>query len=200
MQKIELDIVALSHSLTQSQSYAVVLAESNGNRRLPIVIGGFEAQSIALALENMESKRPLTHDLTKGICDSFKIICKEIVIDNLIEGVFHSKLILEDESGNNFEIDSRTSDALAMALRFKSPIYTYEFILDQAGIVLEVEESNREKAKNKRKSKVNLNTGKIDFSSYTVGDLNRMLTEYLDNEEYEKAIVIRDELSKREEK
>jgi len=199
LQKIELDIVALSHSLTQSQSYAVVLAESNGNRRLPIVIGGFEAQSIALALENMESKRPLTHDLTKAICDSFKINCKEIVIDNLIEGVFHSKLILEDENGNSFEIDSRTSDALALALRFKTPIYTYEFILDQAGIVLEVEESNKEKGKSKRRSKVNLNTGKTDFSTFSIGDLNKMLNEYLDKEDYENAIVIRDELNKREE-
>ena len=134
MRKIELDIVALSHSVTQSNNYAVVLGEREGARRLPIVIGAFEAQAIAVAIENMTPNRPLTHDLFKNTLDTFNIQLKEVVINNLLEGIFYARLIcLKD--GEIIEIDSRTSDALALSVRFKCPIYTYEFILDAAGVV-----------------------------------------------------------------
>jgi len=196
MEKIELEIVALSHSITNSHSYAVVLGEVEGNRRLPIVIGGFEAQSIALALEQMKPKRPMTHDMAKGILDEFNIVCKEIIIDDLTEGVFHAKLVCAND---NYEqlIDSRTSDAIAMAVRFECPIYTYEFVLEQAGIILDVEEEVEEKMMKRRKMKVKIQSNE-DFSGMTIAELNKMLNQLLENEEYEKAIVIRDELNKRE--
>ena len=136
MKKIELDIVALSHSVSQSHNYAVVLGEQHGSRRLPIVIGGFEAQAIAVAMEKMTPNRPLTHDLFKNALETFTIELKEVVINNLLDGIFYARLVcLKD--GELIEIDSRTSDALAMAVRFDCPIYTYEFILDAAGVVLE---------------------------------------------------------------
>jgi len=150
MNKIELDIVALSHSVTQSHSYAIVLGELDGNRRLPIVIGGFEAQAIAVAMEKMKPNRPLTHDLFKNTLDSFEIKLKEIVINNLIDGIFYAKLVCS-KNGEIFEIDSRTSDAIAMAVRFGCPIYTFDFILKDAGVILEDEEK-REKVKTRRTS------------------------------------------------
>ena len=136
MKKIELDIVALSHSVTQSHNYAVVLGEQDGSRRLPIVIGGFEAQAIAVAMERMTPNRPLTHDLFKNTLETFEIELKEVIINNLLDGIFYARLICI-EDGEEFEIDSRTSDALAMAVRFNCPIFTYEFILDAAGVILE---------------------------------------------------------------
>jgi len=196
MQKLELEIVALSHSITNSHSYAVVLGEVEGNRRLPIVIGGFEAQSIALALEKMAPKRPMTHDMTKSVLDDFGIDCKEIIIDNLVEGVFHAKLIC-DNGEKEIQIDSRTSDALAMAVRYQCPIYTYEFVLDQAGIILDVEEAVEEKMMKRRKKKVKIESS-TSYADLTIGELTTKLNEMLENEEYEKAILIRDELNKRE--
>src|ERR1700754_567671 len=136
MKKIELEIVALSHSITQTHSYAVVLGEVNGLRRLPIVIGGFEAQAIAVALERMSPSRPLTHDLLKNFMMAFNVDLHEIVINDLQEGIFYSKLVCSS-ANDTVEIDSRTSDALALAVRFGCPIYTYDNILDQAGILME---------------------------------------------------------------
>ena len=136
MKKIELEIVALSHSITQTHSYAVVLGEINGLRRLPIVIGGFEAQAIAVALEKMHPSRPLTHDLMKNFMTAFSIDLQEIIISDLQEGIFYSKLICISEH-DTVEIDSRTSDALALAVRFGCPIYTYENIIESAGILME---------------------------------------------------------------
>src|SRR6188474_3296076 len=136
MKKIELEIVALSHSITQTHSYAVVLGEVNGLRRLPIVIGGFEAQAIAVALEKMQPSRPLTHDLVKNFMNAFAIDLHEIIICDLQEGIFYSKLVCSSEH-DTIEIDSRTSDALALAVRFGCPIYTYENILESAGILME---------------------------------------------------------------
>jgi bifunctional DNase/RNase len=138
MEKIELKIVGLSYSQTQSGAYALVLSERNGTRRLPIIIGGFEAQSIAIELEKMKPSRPLTHDLFKAFSDSFGIDVKEVVIYNLVEGVFYSKLICE-QNGDSIEIDARTSDAIAIGLRCGSPVYTFEHILSSAGIQLEDE-------------------------------------------------------------
>jgi len=191
MNKIELDIVALSHSVTQSHNYAIVLGELDGNRRLPIVIGGFEAQAIAVAMEKMKPNRPLTHDLFKNTLDSFEIKLKEIVINNLIDGIFYAKLVCS-KNGEIFEIDSRTSDAIAMAVRFGCPIFTFDFILKDAGVILEDEGGEKEKVK-KRKAPV----GKDGYASMSVSALNKLLEDVLADEDYEKAAKIRDEINKR---
>ncbi len=195
MRKIELDIVALSHSVTQSHNYAVVLGEQDGTRRLPIVIGSFEAQAIAVAMEQMTPNRPLTHDLFKNTLETFNIELKEVVINNLLDGIFYARLIcLKD--GELFEIDSRTSDALAMAVRFQCPIYTYEFILDAAGIVLEEsEEEAGERSRSTEKAVVQSKGSSL--SSYSVDDLNKLLDEVLAEEDYERAAEIRDEINRR---
>ncbi len=198
MHKIELEIIALSHSITQSHSYAVVLGEIGGNRRLPIVIGAFEAQSIALALEKMTPKRPLTHDLAKNICDEFEVDVKEIIINNLIEGVFHARIVCEKD-GKSVDIDSRTSDALALAVRFNCPVYTYESVLDKAGIILDVDDQVAgEEGESPRRSgrKVEIKSSG-DYTTLSMEELKIKLDELLDKEEYEKAILIRDEIAKR---
>ncbi len=192
MKKIELDIVALSHSVTQSHNYAVVLGEMLGSRRLPIVIGGFEAQAIAVAMEKMSPNRPLTHDLFKNTLETFDIELKEVVINNLLDGIFYAKLICL-RAGDVFEIDSRTSDAIAMAVRFDCPIYTYEFIMEQAGVVLDdAEEERIATPKSTSKSKDN------PLPTYSTEALNNLLDEVLKNEDYERAAEIRDELKNRE--
>src|ERR1043166_9571767 len=152
MKKIELEIVALSHSITQTHSYAVVLGEVNGLRRLPIVIGGFEAQAIAVALEKMQPSRPLTHDLMKNFMNAFGVDLHEIMITDLQEGIFYSKLVCSSEN-DTVEIDSRTSDALALAVRFGCPVFTYENILDSAGILMEDTSASK-----KRKSPPSITT------------------------------------------
>ncbi len=192
MRKIELDIVALSHSVTQSHNYAVVLGEREGSRRLPIVIGSFEAQAIAVAMERMTPNRPLTHDLFKNTLETFNIELKEIIINNLIDGIFYARLICM-KAGETFEIDSRTSDALALAVRFSCPVYTYEFILDAAGIVLEEAEEDFAEEQTVQVG----NAGEESLSSYSMEKLNKMLEEVLAQEDYEKAAEIRDELNRR---
>ncbi len=204
MKKIELDIVALSHSVTQSHNYAVVLGEQEGSRRLPIVIGGFEAQAIAVAMERMTPNRPLTHDLFKNTLDTYQVELKEVIINNLLDGIFYARLICIRD-GESVEIDSRTSDALAMAVRFNCPIYTYEFILDAAGVILEDPEegapkaAGSDKAPKKRRKKATATTSSKNkgLSSYSDGDLEEMLEEVLGKEDYERAAEIRDELNKR---
>jgi bifunctional DNase/RNase len=191
MEKIKLDIVALSHSVTQSHNYAVVLGEEGGNRRLPIVIGGFEAQAIAVAMEKMSPNRPLTHDLFRNTLESFDINLKEIVINNLLDGIFYAQLICE-KNGEEFEIDSRTSDAIAMAVRFDCPIYTFEFIMETAGVVLEDSEGAISAAP-KRESPPK----RRSLAEYSVEDLKAMLEKVLGEEDYEKAALIRDELNNR---
>ncbi|NGM64931.1 bifunctional nuclease family protein [Sphingobacterium sp. SGR-19] len=136
MKKIKLDIVGLSYSQTQSGAYALVLGEMGGNRRLPIIIGGFEAQAIAVEIEKMQPSRPLTHDLFKTFADNFQINIQEVLIYNLIDGIFFAKLVCSN-GDKTFDIDSRTSDAVALAVRFGAPIYVYDFIMDAAGIVIE---------------------------------------------------------------
>lgn len=192
MVKIELDIVALSHSVTQSHNYAVVLGEVEGNRRLPIVIGGFEAQAIAVAMEQMSPNRPLTHDLFKNALETFDINLKEVVINNLLDGVFYAKLVCVKE-GEEYEIDSRTSDAIAMAVRFDCPIYTYDFIMESAGV--ELEEGEKDKPISTKPS-----TGKGSGQTYekmSEEALEKLLEDFLANEDYEKAAKIRDELLRR---
>lgn len=192
MKKIELDIVALSHSITQSHNYAVVLGEQNGNRRLPIVIGGFEAQAIAVAMERMSPSRPLTHDLMKNTLAAFDIELKEIIINNLLEGIFYARLVCLKE-GEIMEIDSRTSDALALAVRFDCPIYTYEFIMEAAGVVLDEpdEEPRRKSGKRKKRDENSL-------TSLSIEELQNLLNEVLEREDYEQAAKIRDEIKRRE--
>jgi len=191
MQKIELEIVALSHSITQSNSYAVILGEVGGSRRLPIVIGGFEAQDIAVALENMHPSRPLTHDLMKNFMTSFDIALQEVYICDLQEGIFYSKLVCFT-ANDTIEIDSRTSDALALAVRFGCPIYVYENILDQAGVASEqIQGEAAQPIETSTTKKEN------DLASLTLSELNDLLNEVLEQEDYIKAIDIRDEIAKR---
>ena len=201
MRKIELDIVALSHSVTQSHNYAVVLGEQDGTRRLPIVIGGFEAQAIAVAMERMTPNRPLTHDLFKNALETFTIDLKEVIINNLLDGIFYARLICE-RNGEMFEIDSRTSDALAMAVRFNCPIYTYEFILDAAGVVLEEPEGGSKAAPTKAGGRTRRKKGPAkgaSLTTYSVDELNKLLEDVLSKEDYEQAAKIRDEINRRQE-
>lgn len=190
MNKIELEIVALSHSITQTHSYAVVLGEVNGLRRLPIVIGGFEAQAIAVALERMQPSRPLTHDLMKNFMLAFNIELHEIIINDLQEGIFYSKLICSTDK-DTVEIDSRTSDAVALAVRFGCPIYTYDNILDSAGILMEEDDK-------KKKVVVSHNeSGSDDLNKLSIEELENLLKEVLEHEDYIKAASIRDEIKSR---
>ncbi|MGH2565761.1 MAG: bifunctional nuclease domain-containing protein [Ginsengibacter sp.] len=190
MKKIELEIVALSHSITQTHSYAVVLGEVNGLRRLPIVIGGFEAQAIAVALERMQPSRPLTHDLMKNFMLAFNIELHEIIINDLQEGIFYSKLVCSTEH-DTVEIDSRTSDAVALAVRFGCPIYTYDNILDSAGILMEEDD------KKKKVLVSHTDTNSDDLKNLSLADLESLLTEVLEQEDYIKAASIRDEIKAR---
>lgn len=197
MNKIKLNILGLSFSQTQSGAYTLVLGEDDGHRRLPIIIGGFEAQAIAVELENMTPTRPLTHDLFKNFAISYKIEITEVIIYNLKEGVFYSKLICTD-GNNEKEIDARTSDAIAMAVRFNCPIYTYEWILSQAGVAMDNEsltideprEKPREKTKERKRTPA-------EFSSLSEEELKESLMKAIDEEAYELASKIRDELNKR---
>jgi bifunctional DNase/RNase len=199
MKKIELEIVALSHSITQTHSYAVVLGEINGLRRLPIVIGGFEAQAIAVALEKMQPSRPLSHDLMKNFMNAFGIDLHEIIICDLQEGIFYSKLVCSSEN-DTVEIDSRTSDALALAVRFGCPIYTYENILESAGILMEDTASGKKKKTKQEPVEKEMPTGKEDLKTMTLEELNHLLNEVLENEDYIRAIAIRDEINNRRKK
>ena len=199
MKKIELEIVALSHSITQTHSYAVVMGEVNGLRRLPIVIGGFEAQAIAVALEKMQPSRPLTHDLMKNFMTAFNLDLHEIIICDLQEGIFYSKLVCSSEK-DTVEIDSRTSDALALAVRFGCPIYTYENILDSAGILMEETTGKKKKSKELKEVSVEESAGNEDLKTMTLAELNTLLNEVLGNEDYIRAIAIRDEINNRKKK
>ena len=192
MQKIELEIVALSHSITQSNSYAVILGEVNGLRRLPSVIGGFEAQAIAVALENMHPSRPLTHDLMKNFMTAFNLQLQEVYICDLQEGIFYSKLVCFN-ANDTIEIDSRTSDALALAVRFGCPVYVYEHILDQAGL------TNEKTDKIDMPATITKTSERSDLAKLSLAELNQLLSEVLEQEDYIRAIDIRDEINKRNE-
>ena len=177
MRKIELEIVALSHSITQTHSYAVVLGEVNGLRRLPIVIGGFEAQAIAVALEKMQPSRPLTHDLMKNFMTAFNVDLTEIIISDLQEGIFYSKLVCVSEH-DTVEIDSRTSDALALAVRFGCPIYTFDNILESAGILME-DTGKKKKEVTAGAVEKATNVNQDDLKDLTLEELNTLLGEVL---------------------
>jgi bifunctional DNase/RNase len=194
MHKVELEIIALSHSITQSNSYAVILGEVGGSRRLPIVIGGFEAQAIAVALENMQPARPLTHDLMKNFMTSFDVALQEVYICDLQEGIFYAKLVCFT-ANDTIEIDSRTSDAIALAVRFGCPIYVNNSILEQAGL----ENEGGEKKINPVTSIVSDTTNENDLASMSIEALHELLNEVLEQEDYIRAIDIRDEIAKRNE-
>lgn len=193
--KLELEIVALSHSVTQSHSYAVVLGEVNGVRKLPIVIGGFEAQAIAVALENMQPTRPLTHDLMKNMLIAFEIKLQEVIIHRIQDGIFYAKLICQSPT-ETIEIDSRTSDALALAVRFDTPIYTYESILDTAGLQMD-ETMPKPEGEEEKKVKSKLPGGQNELISMSIPELQKMLQDVLEKEDYIRAAQIRDEINSR---
>jgi uncharacterized protein len=197
MKKVRLEIVGLSYSQTQSGAYALVLGESAGTRRLPIIIGGFEAQAIAIELEKMTPSRPLTHDLFKSFAETFDIGVSEVLIYNLVEGIFYAKLICNDGT-KDVEIDARTSDAIALAVRFNCPIFTYEFILKSAGIVLDDETAAITGDIPEPELKESAEpTGKEEYHSKSTEELKNMLQTALDEEQYEVASRIRDELNTR---
>ena len=194
--KIELEIVALSHSITQTHSYAVVLGEVNGLRRLPIVIGGFEAQAIAVALERMQPSRPLTHDLMKNFMLAFNVELHEVIINDLQEGIFYSKLVCSTDN-DTVEIDSRTSDAIALAVRFGCPIYTFNTILDNAGILMEEDEKKKKAEPAKAAEITTESSQRDDLKKLSLTELESLLAEVLEHEDYIKAIAIRDEIKRR---
>ncbi len=200
--KIKLEILGLSSSQSQTGSFALVLGETEGNRRLPIIIGMFEAQAIAIEIEKIIPNRPMTHDLFKSFANNFHFHVEEIVISDLKEGVFFAKIVCTDGLKKT-EVDARPSDAIAIGLRFDSPIYTYENILAEAGIVLTDEEEEEEKQETKpeaAKARVKKETsrkGGDDYKNYSVEKLNDLLKDAIEKEDYEKAAKIRDELSKR---
>jgi bifunctional DNase/RNase len=194
--KLELEIVALSHSVTQSHSYAVVLGEVNGVRKLPIVIGGFEAQAIAVALENMQPTRPLTHDLMKNMMSAFQIQLQEVLIHRIQEGIFYAKLICQVGT-ETMEIDSRTSDALALAVRFDAPIFTYEAILDSAGLQMDENTPKTAGTEEEKKGKSKVTPQKNELSGMSIDELQTMLEEVLEQEDYIRAAQIRDEINSR---
>ncbi|POY37431.1 hypothetical protein C3K47_06625 [Solitalea longa] len=197
MKKIKLDIVGLSYSQTQSGAYALVMGEVNGRRRLPIIIGGFEAQAIAIEIEKMTPTRPLTHDLFKSFAQAFSIQIQEVIVYNLVDGIFYAKLICFDGK-KTLEVDARTSDAIALAVRFNCPIYTYEFILSQAGILIEGNEFVfLENVENKEEIAPVPLSGVSSYASLSDDDLKVQLKAALEEEAYEKAAKIRDELSRR---
>ncbi len=195
MKKIELEIVALSHSITQTHSYAVVLGEINGLRRLPIVIGGFEAQAIAVALERMQPSRPLTHDLFANFMTTFGIDLNEVIIYKLEEGIFFAKLVCQND-GEPVEIDSRTSDALALAVRANCKVYTYEHILESAGLYIDATESQDQDKTTAQPASSSSDIGK-DLKSMSLDELETLLEQVLEQEDYVRAINIRDEINNR---
>lgn len=198
MKKVRLEIVGLSYSQTQSGAYALVLGESTGSRRLPIIIGGFEAQAIAIELEKMTPTRPLTHDLFKAFSETFSIEVTEILIYNLVEGIFYAKLICTDGT-RDVEIDARTSDAIALAVRFNCPIYTYEFILKSAGIVLDDEGAPpaADTTDAVTSSVEETASPEGEYKSKSTEELKNLLQTALNDEQYELASKIRDEINTR---
>ncbi|MGJ8666970.1 MAG: bifunctional nuclease domain-containing protein [Patiriisocius sp.] len=207
MSLVRLNIKGISYSQTQNGAYALILSEVDGDRKLPIVIGAFEAQSIAIALEKeIMPPRPLTHDLFKNFADRYEIVVKQVIIHKLVDGVFYSSIICERD-GIEEIIDARTSDAIALALRFKAPIFTYKGILDTAGIYLKTGKKKKDKEDVDKDAvieellfdddKESLSTATNDYKNTTLKDLKSLLAEAVANEDYESAARIRDEISKR---
>lgn len=187
MNKIVLEVIGLTHSLSLNEAFALVLADKKSNLKLPIIIGSVEAQSIALALEKYESRRPLTHDLFKNFADNYNVNVKEVVIDRFREGVFYSQLVCEKD-GETSIFDARTSDSVALALRFGCPIYTNQQVLDEAGVMIEEDEDNDE------------NHQDSDFKERSIEELKNMMEKAVEEEDYELASILRDEIKSKENK
>lgn len=194
MEKVELKFLRITYSHTHAGAYALILAEKKGDRRLPIIIGGVEAQAIAIQVENIKPARPLTHDLFKNMSDQLGITLKEVVINDLVEGIFHARLVLQ-QGETEVEVDARSSDAIALALRFACPIFTFEFIMSAAG--LKVEEGEEEKEQTEKVEKAEKGEKK-NIKQASLDDLKHMLNEALADEDYERASKLRDELKRRE--
>lgn len=190
MQKIELKIYGLSYSHSQSAAYALILDEKKGKRRLPIIVGGLEAQAIAIEVENMKPARPLTHDLFKTFAETYNVQVKEVIINKFHEGIFYSVLVCDDGI-NQIELDSRTSDAVAIALRFNCPIYTYEQVMASAGVIMDDQEADGDLNPAEPFEKED-----SEMSHLNLKELNQMLQEAIENEDYEKASMLRDEIQK----
>lgn len=200
MKKIKLNILGLSYSQTQSGAYALLLAEENGKRRLPIIIGGAEAQAIAIQLEGIVTPRPLTHDLFVRMAKEFEIQVKEVMIYKLEEGIFYSEIVCESANDTK-RIDSRTSDAVAIALRFSAPIYTFEKILEEAGVILDMEGKQQgtgeeETAEGQQAAQENISADE-DMAQYSTEALQKKLQNAIEQENYELASKIRDEIKRR---
>ncbi len=206
MSLVRLNIKGISYSQTQNGAYALILSEVEGERKLPIVIGAFEAQSIAIALEKeIKPPRPLTHDLFKNFADRFEIVVKQVIIHKLVDGVFYSSLICERDKIEEI-IDARTSDAIALALRFQAPIFTYKNILDKAGIYLKGDAAKEAEEEQEKEdiivdelfsNEVEIKSDQPDYKKLSLNELNNMLDQAVKNEDYEKAARLRDEISKR---
>ncbi|MGV6828011.1 MAG: bifunctional nuclease domain-containing protein [Flavobacteriales bacterium] len=206
MSLVKLAIKGISYSQTQNGAYALILSEIDGDRKLPIVIGAFEAQSIAIALEKeIKPPRPLTHDLFKNFSDRFDIFVKQVIIHKLVDGVFYSSIICERDKIEEI-IDARTSDAIALALRFNAPIFTYKNILEEAGVFLKpISEKKKISPKQEEiieglliEEEKDKKTKQENYSNFSIKDLKKLLEKAVENEDYEKAVSIRDELNKRE--
>ena len=192
-EKIELNIVGITSGHSQRNSYTLILGQEDGNLKLPVVIGSYEAQSIALIIEGLTPQRPLTHDLMYDAMDKYNILIKEVVIDQLKEGVFYAKIITE-QNGVEFAIDSRTSDAVAMSLRAKCPIYTFKSILDDAGIIYDNEDEDDSEHINDIKPKID---SANSFNKMSLNELNTELERAIQVENYDRAAVLRDEINSR---
>lgn len=203
MSLVKLSIKGISYSQTQNGAYALILNEVDGDKKLPIVIGAFEAQSIAIALEKeIKPPRSLTHDLFKNFADRFDIAVKQVIIHKLVDGVFYSSIICERDKIEEI-IDARTSDAIALALRFGAPIFTYKNILDKAGIILNTSGDSKNTEdflsdSDQFESIIESNQSGDTYSKLSLNDLNDLLDGAVENEDYEKAAKIRDEISKRD--
>ena len=204
MSLVKLSIKGISYSQTQNGAYALILNEVDGERKLPIVIGAFEAQSIAIALEKeIKPPRPLTHDLFKNFADRFDIVIKQVIIHKLVDGVFYSSMICERDRIEEI-IDARTSDAIALALRFNAPIFTYKNILDKAGIYLKMspEENQNENSDDVLSTPETFGPSEEDtkntYTKLSLAELHEQLEQAVQDEDYEKAAKVRDEISKRE--